>query len=173
MDRSEQALSSLLDAEESLLETWHVDTINRGFELSPPGMGDSETIGLTDRRLIWLDDELESVHVSDIRSTGVESVNQAPSSALVLLGPVLGLLGAPLSAALWLFTSFSFEIVLAPLALGGLVFAVGLVISQLGDNDDAEIYHYLEIRTVDSTVQVYATAETAETIRDLIADRRE
>lgn len=172
MDRSEQALASLLE-DEPLEETWTVDTINRGFELSPPGMGDTETLGLTDRRLVWLAEELESVDVSDIRSMDVESVNQAPSSALVLLGPVLGLLGAPLSAALWLFTSLSIEIVLAPLAIGALVFVVGLVSSQFGSDDDAEVYHYLELRTVDSTVQVYATPDLVETIRDRIADRRE
>lgn len=170
MDRSEQALASLLGEDESLLETWTADTINRGFELSPPGMGGSETLGLTDRRLVWLDDDLETVDLGDVVSVETNSVSRTPGSTLALIGPVLLVLGAIATVALWLLSSFSVGVVLAPLGIGALVFLLGLLSTRLRDPDDVDRQYYLEVKTMETTLQVYAMESTVESMDDRLSD---
>ncbi|WP_135662059.1 hypothetical protein [Halorhabdus rudnickae] len=173
MDRTERALASFLDGDEELVETWTVDTINRGFELSPPGMGDSETLGLTDRRLLWLDDELETVDLEVIRHVDHESVRPHSTPLLLTVGALALVLGALATPALWLLASLSTVETLAPLAVGVGLFVVTSVLSHVrdGDVDDDEHFHYLELRTERTTVQIYADLEIVDAIGERIESK--
>ncbi|ACV10259.1 hypothetical protein Huta_0070 [Halorhabdus utahensis DSM 12940] len=160
MDPSEKALESLLADDESLVESWTVDTVTRGFEFSPPGLGGTETVGLTDRRIVWLDDELETVDLEDIRSVGVDSVGQSLASMLLITGPIATVLGAIVTIVLRLFTSLPAPLTLAPLGIGLCILVAALVGSRLQDPEDVDRQYYLDMKTLETTVQIYATEST-------------
>ncbi|WEL21467.1 hypothetical protein [Halorhabdus sp. BNX81] len=173
MDPSEQALASLLDEGESLEETWTVDTISRGFELAAPGLGSRETLGLTGKRLVWLDEEFETVDLEAVESVETNAVSQSPTSILIVIG-VLGIvLGTIVTPLLWVFTSLSMELTLAPLVVGLLALVLGVVGTRLWDREDAEQQHYLDVKTMTETIQIYATEATVETITERIRSETE
>ncbi|CCQ32181.1 hypothetical protein HLRTI_002759 [Halorhabdus tiamatea SARL4B] len=169
MDRSERALSSLLGEEEPLRETWRVDTVTRGFEFSPPGLGGSETVGLTDQRLVWLDDELETVDLADVTSVGINSVGQSPTSMLLVVGPIAVVFGVITSLLLWLFTSLPSIVTLAPVGLGVLALVAAFVGSRFQDPADVERQYYLDVKTVETTIQVYATESTVRAMNERVS----
>lgn len=169
MDRSEQALSSLLGDGEPLRETWSVDTVTRGFEFSPPGFGGSETVGLTDQRLVWLDDELETVDLADVTSVDINSVGQSPASMLLVVGPIAIVLGAVASSVLWFFTSLPSMVTLAPVGLGILALAAAFVGSRFQDSEDVERQYYLDVKTIETTIQVYATESTVRAMHERVS----
>lgn len=176
MNRTERALASFLDGDdEELVETWTVDTINRGFELSPPGMGPTETLGLTDRRLLWLDDELESVEFADIKAVKTETTQSGAGSAIVRLG-VLGLvIGVLATVVLWLFTSLSTPLTVAPLGVGLFTLVLSAITARRHDDGEAEAatQHYLVIRTPRTAVQIFAGRESVEELYDSVEAARE
>ncbi|WP_181686860.1 DUF6232 family protein [Halorhabdus salina] len=169
-DRAKQALRSFLGDDEQLLETWAVDGATRGLSLSVPTLGDSETLGLTDQRLLWLDEDLETVPLENIRD--LEPTSMQPSGAGLLAGVgglalALGLLVTPI---LWVFVDVSARMALAPIVIGAVLFVAGLVGSRLrDDSDDRPAQHYLQIRTSETTVQVFADDSDIEDIRERIA----
>jgi len=168
MDPSERALDSLLEEGEPLVETWTVDSTTRGLEFSPPGLGGTETVGLTDRRLVWLDDELETVDLADVTSVGIDSVGQSTTSLLLVTGPIATVLGAIVTAVLWLFTSLPGIVTVAPLGLGVFVLLAAVVGSRLQDTENIERQYYLDVKTTETTVQVYATESTVESMNERI-----
>ncbi|WP_136686735.1 hypothetical protein [Halorhabdus amylolytica] len=173
MDRTERALASFLGDDEELVETWTVDTIIRGFELSPPGMGPTETLGLTDRRLLWLDEDLETVEFEDVEAIKTETMQSGTGSAILRLGVLSLAIGILATIALWLFMSFSPLLTAAPFGVGVVTFALSVVTARLRDDDEAgETYHYLAVQTSRTTLQVYATEATVETIVDQINAQR-
>jgi len=177
MDRTERALASFLDDEEALVETWTVDTINRGFELSPPGMGPTETLGLTDRRLLWLDDDLETVEFADVKAIKTETMQSGTGSAMLRLG-VLGLVVSVLATSLlWLFASLSTPLTIAPLGLGLLTFALSAITARRQKEDDGDVeaatHHYLVVRTPRTSVQIFAERELVEEIHDGVEAARD
>lgn len=175
MDRTERALASVLDDDEELRETWQVDTIKRGFDLSPPGMGSGETLGLSDRRLLWLDDELETVALADVKAVKIETMQAGTASAVLRIGLLSLVISALATIALWLFTSFSTLLTAAPLGLGVFTFALSVVTARLrddGEDEAGETYHYLAVQTPRTTLQVYATEGTVEAIVDQINAQR-
>ncbi|WP_158854576.1 DUF6232 family protein [Halorhabdus sp. CUG00001] len=169
-DRTEKALRSFLGDDEQLRETWVVDGITRGLSLSVPTLGGSETLGMTDQRLLWLDEELETVALEQVRD--LESTSMQPSGAGLLAGLgglalVFGLLVTPI---LWLFVDVSAQVALSPIVIGAVLFAAGLAGSRLrDDSDDQPAQHYLQIRTSEATVQVFADDADVDDIRETIA----
>lgn len=170
MDRSEQALASLLDEDESLQETWNANTINRGFEMSPPGMGGSETLGLTERRLVWLDEELETLELADVVSVDTNAIAQSATSLLFGIASLSIVVGAIASIVLWLFTSFSTVVTLAPVGIGVILLLVAFLRSRVRDSEDVEYQHFLEVKAAETIVQVYATESTVESMHERISD---
>jgi len=174
MDASERALASLLGADEELQETWTVDTINKGLSFSPPGMGTDETLGLTERRLLWLDDELESVAFDDLRDAKIETMQSGSSSAIVRLGVVALVFGVLTTAGLWLLSPLSTVVAVAPLAIGVGTLGLAAVTARLRDEDGEETeQHYLKLRTSRTTVQVFAEADTVAEIAERVESVRE
>lgn len=174
MDRTARALASFLDDGEEMRETWSVDTINRGFELSPPGMGGRETLGLTGRRLLWLDEELETVDLADVITVERESVRQSATPALLAVGGLALVLGVLATAALWLLMSLSTTVTVAPLAVGGAVFVLAMVVGYLREDgsDEGDVHHYLEVKTERTTVQIYAEEALVGEMADRIEAER-
>ena len=173
MDRSEKALASLLADDEQLCETWSVDTINKGFSMSPPGMGPNETLGLTDRRLVWLDEELETIDLDDIRAIEATSVDRSSAPVVVVLGSIAIVLGIIATPLLWLFASLPIEQTLAPLALGIVLYLLSSVITAIRtDGEEVDRQHYLEVRTARTTAQVYDSKATVEEMLDRIEAQR-
>lgn len=173
MDPSETAIASLLEADESLLETWTVDTVTRGFEFSPPGLGGTETAGLTDRRLVWLGDEFESIDLADLRSVGIDSVGQSPASMLLVVGPIATVIGAIVTFLLVLFTSQPAVISYGPLGIGAFILLTAVVGSRFQDPDDVDRQYYLDVKTLETTVQIYATESTVRSMHERIDATRE
>ncbi|MFB6202035.1 MAG: hypothetical protein ABEI98_08490 [Halorhabdus sp.] len=174
MDRSRKALASLLAADEELLESWTVDTINEGFELSPPGMGPDETLGLTERRLIWLDEDLESVDLDDVLVVSGESVSESASPVLATGGILALVLGIVATPALWVLTSLPIAQTIAPLVGGVILFGLATIASHLRTGDDGgNRQHYLEVKTARTTVQVYASEDTVTEMAERIESHRE
>jgi hypothetical protein len=168
-DRTEQALRSFLADDEQLLATWTVDGITRGLSLSVPTLGASETLGLTDRRLLWLDEELETVPLEDVHELEATSMQASGAGLLAGVGGLALALGLLITPLLWVFTDVSAQLALAPIVIGAVTFVAGLAGSRVrDDSDDRPAHHYLQIRTVKTTVQVFADESVVAAIREQI-----
>lgn len=175
MDRTERALASFTGEDEELSTTWEVDSIVRGLSFSLPGIGEGETLGVTDSRLLWLDEDLETVEIAAVEDIEITSISRSSAPWTIRLGAIaltLGLIGTPL---LWLFASLSLLETLAPLGMGVLVLALTTAIARLRGQtvEEGESQHFARLRTSASVVQIFADEETLEEIVDAIESTAE
>lgn len=170
LDASEQALASFTDDGEEFRRSWTVDTINRGLSLSPPGFGDDQTLGLTDRRLLWLDENLEEVDLDGVMAVERKTISKTSAPLWVRIGAVVLTLGIIATPALWFLTSLSTLEVLTPLLVGVFVYTLTTILARIsGQTVEEEIRHqYLQLQTERSVVQIYADKDVLDAVADAI-----
>lgn len=169
MDASERALDSVLAADETLVTTWTVGAIRRGFARRPPQFGADLRLGLTDRRLAWIDEELQSVDRERIDGAETGTVTVAPAPTVVRIGGLAAVLGLVGTAVAWLLGWLSLPAALAPLTAGlAVLVGTALYARFRGLTSARTDYHYCRIDTDEAAVTVFADAETVASIADTL-----
>lgn len=168
MDRSAKALESFCGDDETWVDSWRVSAIGRGWNAAMPGFS-KETVGLTDQRLLWLEENLETVDVAAIESVTSDEVSHHSAPGMVRAGGVALVLGAMATAAMLFVFSFSLTTALVPLAIGAGIFALSIGFARARQKSDAQLMqHRLQIETDDSVVIVWGDQEDMATLKDAI-----
>lgn len=165
MSDDEQVLASFCDGDERLRETWTVTAVERGRPRKPPQAGGDLTLGLTDRRLLWFDEELGSVALAALEGVepGVTRHRSAPR--IVRLGSVAMMLGLLTTVTATVLSLASLPTALLPVIAGVFAFAGALVYARAtGQSGSERSQHRLRIDDGGEPVTVWADEATSEAI---------
>lgn len=169
MDRSAKALESFCEDDEAWVDSWTVSAVGRGWGAAIPGSSADETIGLTDRRLLWLDENLESVVLDDVESVTTDVLEHSSAPGSVRLGAVALVLGAFGSAVSLVVLSFPLATALLPLVVGLIVLVGSIGVARARAETGAKnVYHQLLIELDDSFVTVWGDRESVEMLADAL-----
>lgn len=173
MSDDERVLASFCDGDEELGETWQVTAVERGRPRSPPQTGGDETLGLTDRRLLWFDEELDSVALAAVESvdSGVTRHRSAPRIVRIGSGAmVVGLLTTVGATFLSLTT---LPVALLPVVVGVVAFAGSLLYARAsGQSGTERVQHRLRIDDGGEPVTVWTDEATAAAIASAVESDR-
>lgn len=172
-ETDEQILQSFLSDDESLLWTEHVEAVQDGFTTTPPQMGDDVTVGVTEQRLLWFDDELAAVDRSAIDSVERDTVGHRSAPTIVRIGSLAMLAG--LVAAV-VSTAFAGQplTVAAGLAIGGIaVFAATIALARIrGDASGDFEKHRLTVTHDDGLVLLWGSENGLSSLAAALDDQR-
>lgn len=171
MDASARALHSFLDEDEEWVESWAVAAVGRGLTAATPRPSGEETVGLTDRRLLWLDENLESVALADVTSVDADAVDHARAPPLVRAGGAALVFGALGSAALLFALSFPLATGLVPFGVGVVAFVATLWVARArAEASDRVRRHRLRIEADGEVLTVWCDEPTCAEIADRIRE---
>jgi hypothetical protein len=172
-ETDEQILRSFLEEDESLLAVAGVRAAQRGFSTTPPQLADDATVGVTERRLLWFTDELETVDRAEINGVERDSVSHQSAPTVVRLGSfamIAGLVGAVVAV---LFAGQSLPVGLGLAAGGVAIFAATIGVARVrGDTggDGGFEHHRLNVKTTTELVQLWGDAAALSEIADALAE---
>lgn len=165
MDRSAKALESFCGDDETWVDSWTVSRVGRGLSGAMPGVTGTETVGLTDRRLLWLDENLESVALGDVESVSTDALEHGNAPGSVRVGAAALVFGAIGSVAALFALSLPLATALAPLAVGLLLFVGSVGVARARAETGAEVVqHRLRIETPESVVTVWGDEADVEAL---------
>ena len=165
MDRSAKALESFCEDDETWVDSWTVSAVGRGWSAAMPGLAATETVGLTDERLLWFDDDLEAVDRADIEAVSTAVVDHQDATPLVRGGAAALVLGALGSIALLFVLSVPLTTGLVPLAAGLLAFVGSVGFARARKRAGEQLMqHRLRIEAGDSAVTVWGDDEVVESL---------
>lgn len=168
MDRSAKALESFCEGDEAWEGSWKVSAVGRGWDAAMPGFS-SETVGLTDRRLLWLDENLETVELTDVEAVSTDTVEHGNAPGVVRAGALALVLGAIGSAVLFLLFSAGLRTAILPLTGGTLLFVGSIGVARAREETGARLMqHRLQIETAESVVTVWGDQEDVQALADAL-----
>lgn len=169
MDRSVRALESFCEDDEEWVDSWTVDVIGRGWKVAPSPSASDRTVGLTDRRLLWLDGELESVTVADVESVTTDVIERRNAPPVVRIGAIAMVLGIAASVASTVLLSVPLTTAVLPFAVGLLAFVATIAVARVRESPVTEhVHHRLKIDTDDGVVSVWDDEATLTSIADAL-----
>lgn len=167
----EQILKSFLDDDESLRSTATVDAVQRGFTTTPPQLEDSVTVGVTDRRLLWFDEELDTIERSAIESVERDSVSHRSAPTVVRVGSFAMIAGIVAGLVGGLVGGLSLPVSLGLVAGGIAVFAATLALARVrGDTASGFEKHRLTVETDDQLIQLWGTDDALATVESELTE---
>lgn len=169
----EQILTSFLAADERLVSTATADGVVRGFTTTPPQFGDGVTVGVTDHRLIWFDDELGELDSGQIDEVDIETVAHRTAPLVVRLGSFAMLAGLVAGVVAGTLTGQPLTVSLG-LAGGGIAaFALSLAVARYsGDRGGGFERHRLTVQTADDHVEIWGDPDDLASIEAALASSR-
>lgn len=157
MGTDEQILTSFLDDDEELIDVWHVGTVGQGLHRPPLGpTATEEAVAITERRLLWFEDELRTIPLDDVDSLDRDVVEHTTAPRAVRLASVGLLLGLTATGIAVLFSSLPTVLALVPAGVGLAAFlTVLLAARQRGLSGSARSFPYLQVETRDGTTTLW------------------
>lgn len=154
----EQILRSFLSDEESLLSTATAEAVQTGFTTTPPQLGDDVAVGVSDRRLLWFDDELETIDRSSIESVERDAVSHQSAPAIARIGSFLMIGGIVAGLVSAVFTDQPLLVSVGLAVAGILAFAATVGVARVrGDTGGGIEKHRLTIEHDGGLVLVWST----------------
>lgn len=170
MDRSEKALASFCEDGETWVDSWTVSAVGRGWDAAMPGFS-TQTVGLTDRRLLWLDENLETVELADVESVSTDEVDHSNAPGVVRAGAFALVLGAMASAALAFLLSTPLSTAVLPLAAGALLFVGSIGVARAREETGARlVQHRLQIDAGEDVVTVWGDEGDVAALADALEE---
>lgn len=167
----ERVLASFLDGEEELRATWRVDAVHRGWATSPPQFGDDVRLGLTDRRLLWDDEELDSVALAAVEDVERDVHVHRSAPRIVRIGSAAMLLGLVTTVGVVGLGLADLTTGLLPIVVGVLAFlgAVGYARFS-GQSTVDRVQPRLRIDDGGEQVTVWGEEDALDAVRDAVAE---
>lgn len=134
MTDDERVLASFLEAEEPLRETWRIAGVTLGAAATPPPTNREVPVGLTDRRLVWYDEDRDeafgAVALSAVSATERDAHDHRSAPRIVRGAGAALALGVLTSVALFVFELGALRAAAAPALLGVIAFLVALAYAR-------------------------------------------
>lgn len=168
-----QILQSFLDGDEELQATVTVEAVQRGFSTSPPMSGDDVTVGVTRDRLLWFDDELETVPLDEIERVEQSHIEHQSAPTIVRLGSfglIFGILAAIGTAVA---TDYSLLVSIALVAGGALAFVATILVARSRDESGSQFEKHRLVVEGDAMVLIWGQQDALSAIESAIAERIE
>lgn len=167
-ETDEQILRSFLADDESLLAVAGVRAAQRGFSTTPPQLADDAIVGVTERRLLWYEGELETVDRADINGVEPDSVSHQSAPTVVRVGSFAMIAGIVAGVAATVFAGQSLAVALG-LAAGGIaIFAATIGLARIrGDTVEdggGFEHHRLNVKTTTQLVQLWGDENALSSI---------
>lgn len=165
MRDDEQVLASFCDGDEAIRETWTVMAVERGRPGAPPQVGGDLTLGLTDRRLLWFDEELGSVALAAVEDVDAGVTRHRSAPRIVRLGSAAMMVGLLATVTATVLSLASLPAAVLPVILGVLAFAGTMVYARVtGQSGSEHSQHRLRIDDGGEPVTVWAEEATTAAV---------
>ena len=133
-----------------------------------------QTIGLTDRRLLWLDENLETVERAAVETVSTDQVEHRNAPRMVRAGGAALVLGALASAVMLFVLSSPLSTASLPLTGGVVLFLTSIGFARARDESGAQLMqHRLQIETPESVVTVWGDQEDVAPLADALDAERD
>lgn len=173
-DTDVQILRSFLDDGEELRSTVTVEAVQRGFSASPPAVGDDVAVGVTRDRLLWFDDELESLPLGDVHTVEQSYIEHRSAPTVVRLGSFGFILGVLAAIGTAVATDHSLLVSVALAVAGAIAFVASILHARSrGESGSTFEKHRLLVESEDAMVLIWGTADALSTIESAVTDRTE
>lgn len=171
-ETDEQLLQSFLADDESLLCTAALNAVQDGLTTAPPQLGGDVAVGVTEHRLLWFDDELETVERSAIESVERDTVSHQSAPTIARIGSFLMIAGIVGGVVSVVFTAQPL-IVSAGLAVGGiLAFAATIAVARArGDTGGGIEKHCLTVERDGGPVLLWGREDALSSLATALADQ--
>lgn len=167
----DEVLQSVLADDESLDTTATLSAVHRGFSTTPPQLAADVRAGVTERRLLWVDDGLEAVERSAIEGVERGTVSHQSAPRVVRAGSFVMLVGVVAGLVAGVFGGQSLPVA-AGLALGGVaVFGATIALARVqGHTGGGFEHHRLTVETPEELVQLWGDPEALSAVESALAD---
>ena len=168
MSDDERVLRSFVGEDEAWQGHWTVTAVKRSAGQLPPGAAGEETVAVTDDRLLWFQNELETVAIDRIENVELEYVEQQAAPPIVLGGGLLFVVGVFASIGAFFANAGGPMIVALPALTGLMVFlATRIVADHTGREGEVRAGHRLRLWVDGDPVSVWGQEEA--TIEEVAA----
>lgn len=169
MTDDDRTLGSVVGDDEQLRETWTVAAVQRGWPRSPPQFGGTQRLGLTDRRLLWFDADLDSVPLATIESVETDAVRHRSAPRIVRIGSGLMVAGLLATVVATVLSLAALTVTLLPVVLGVAAFVATLVYARASAQSGEErVQHRLRVDDGGERVSVWADEDVVSAIEDAV-----
>jgi len=170
-ETGEQILRSFLTDDESLHATATVDGVQRGFSATPPRANGTVTVGVTEDRLLWFDDELDELDRTGIESVEGDVVDHQSAPTIVRIGSFVMIAGVVAALFSYVFGGQSLPAALG-LAVGGvLAFVATVAVARVREDAGSEfVKHRLTVEGSEETVQLWGDRDELTTLKAVLVE---
>jgi|GEM_PF-3528208 len=172
-ETDERVLQSFLDDDESLVSTATIDDAQHGFGSTPPQHDGGVSVGVSDRRLLWYDNELGTVALSAVESVDIDSIAHQSSPTVVRIGSFVMIAGLVAALVGSLFAGQSLQTALALGGGGVLAFVATIVVARLRHETGTGFEkHRLTVDAGEDLLQLWGNEETLESLAGALDEQR-
>lgn len=171
-ETDEQVLQSFLHDDESLASIVTIQAAQRGFTTTPPQLAEEATVGVTEQRLLWFDEGLETIDLSAINSVEVGSVEHQSAPTIVRVGSVVLLAGIVAGIVGWLFAGLSPTVGIGLATAGVVAFVASIGTARArGDTGGGFEKHRLSIQHDDGVALLWGSETELTTIESALDEQ--
>jgi hypothetical protein len=174
MSDDERVLRSFVADDEEWLECWSLTAVKRSVGQLPPKSG-TETVALTDERVLWFDDELEDVWLAAVEETDREYVERQSAPPMVLGGGLLFVLGVFITLGAFFASAGDAFVIAMPAMTGLAAFLATWVVANVTDREgETWAGHRVRLWLAEGPVSIWGDdeatmADLQATVEDVMA----
>jgi hypothetical protein len=171
MTDDELVLTSFVLDEESLVDTWWIDSVAWGQSRVPSAGPDSEVVALTDHRFMWFDGELQAIDREAIETVERADFTHTTRPALVTAGRVAFGLGVVASIGALFLTDLDFLTATMP-AMTGFGALLGMIVTARVRGETGTEVDLLRVvvETDEEVATLWGEGEEIRAVADALED---